>query len=157
MNMPKKTKRKASKKSTKKAAVKKTAKKKTTKKAPTRAAKKKSTGRSARAMSGKTPVGTTLRTPDICTGNFSGKNSDPVEFQNIPQNTTVTLYQVNSSDYYPFSPYETDDNGLRYTEIESSDQVTIVVPALNQTYYYLVEGDANCPNDDPGHSVTVNS
>lgn len=155
--MPKKSKKKAGKKSTKKGAVKKAAKKKTTKKAASRIATKKSTARSARATSSKTPVGTTLRTPDICTGNFSGNNNDPVEFQSIPQNTTVTLYQVNSSDVYPFSPFEKDGNGLKYTEVEAGDTVTIVVPAVNQTYYYLVEGDANCPNENPGHSVTVNS
>jgi hypothetical protein len=153
--MPKKSKKKTGKKSTKKVAAKKTAKKKAPKKASSRPAKKKSTGRSTQTVSRKIPAATTLRTPDICTGNFSGDNNDPVEFQNIPANATVTLYQVNSSDYYPFSPYETDSNGLRYTDIESGDTVTIVVPAINQIYYYLVEGDANCPTEDPGHSVTV--
>ena len=159
--MPKKIKKKAGKKSTKKAAVKKvvkkkTAKKKTAKKAVSPKATKKPMGRSSRATSGKPLLGTTLRTPGICSDNFAGKNNDPVEFQNIPQDTTVTLYQI-SGDTYPFSPYQTDPSGLKYTEIVSGDQVTITVPALNETYYYEVQGDANCPQDNPEHSVTVNS
>jgi hypothetical protein len=153
--MPKKGKKKASKKRSK-GAVKKSAKKKATKKATSRPATKKSKGRSARATSAKTTLGTTLRTPDICTANFPANNKDPVKFQNIPENTTVTLYQI-SGDTYPFSPYETDSNGLRYTELQTGDQVTVVVPDLNQTYPYDVEGDANCPPDNPDHSVTVNS
>jgi hypothetical protein len=153
--MPKKSKKKTGKKNSKKAAVKKAVRKKATRKAPSRTGKKKSTGRSSKAPGRKRPVGTTLRTPDICTENFPGKNNDPVEFQNIPQGTTVYLYQTDTNDYYPFTPYETDTNGLRYTEIEAGDVVTITVPAVNQTYPYLVNGDANCPDDDPGHSVTV--
>jgi hypothetical protein len=157
--MPKKTKKKAANKRTKKAAVKKTAKKKTTKKAMRKAPsrnKKRSTGGSARTVSTK-PIGSELQTPDICTGSFTASNDDGVEFQNIPAGTTVTLYQKSATDYYPFTPYLTDGDGLRYTEIAAGDELTIVVPTLNKTYYYRVEGDANCPSDAPGHSVTVNS
>jgi len=159
--MPKKTKKKAAKKrskkaAAKKAAVKKTAVKKTAKKKPiSRNTKKNSTGTSTRVASPKTVGG--CEEPDICTGSFTAENNDCVEFQNIPQNTTVTLYQVSSTSYYPFTPYETDSDGLRYSEIQAGDELTIVVPTLNKTYYYKVEGDANCPNDAPGHSVTVNS
>lgn len=156
--MPKKSKKKPGKKSTKKAVVKKVVKKTVKKKSAKKAARrpKKKSAISTRPARATSPVGNTLRTPVICASNFSGKNNDPVDFQNIPQNTTVTLYQI-SGDTYPFSPYQTDINGLRYTEIQSGDQVTIVVPAINQTYYYEVEGDANCPENNPGHSVTVNS
>lgn len=152
--MPKKSKKKAGKKSAKRTTVKKAARKKATKKAAPRRAKKKSASRSTAASGGRPKLGDELLTPSICVGNFLAHNQDVVQFSGI--SSTVTLSQVDAEDYYPFTPYETDGNGLRYTaDLASGDELTIVVPTLNQKYYYNVSID--CGNDDPGHSVTVNS
>lgn len=93
----------------------------------------------------------TLRTPAICTGNFSANNNDPVQFQNIPA-AGVTITQV-SGYTFPFSPIVGSSNGLYYTTLQQGGQLIVVVPAINQSYPYTVS--CSCPETSGNHSVTV--
>ncbi|HEY1659598.1 MAG TPA: hypothetical protein VGG14_14685 [Candidatus Sulfotelmatobacter sp.] len=156
--MPKKSKKKAGKKSTKKAAVKKTAKRKVTKKAASRPAKKKPAARSAVRTAGP-KGGPTLRQPGICAQTFNANNQDPVQFQNIPSGTTVTLIQgLPTAQYpYPFSPVTgTDNQGRKYTNLTTGGQVTVATTNLQQQTFYYDVSNAGCTNEAPGHSVVVN-
>lgn len=90
----------------------------------------------------------------ICIDNFSAANNSCVCFTGIPGGGS-TLSQI-SGVTYPFVPVTgTNSQGLKFTNLtQSNNCVTVVVPAINQTYPYSVSG---CPGHDPGHSVTVNS
>jgi hypothetical protein len=145
--------------------------KKTKKKAPsapkkgkrkTTAAPKKQAGKSPAKSKKQSPKkGTSKRgpalntyTPDICVQNFIGSRNGTVNFQNIPS-SGVTITQI-SGDTYPFSPVTgTNGSGLKYTNVASGGSVTIVVPAINQTYPYDVS--CSCPQLQGAHSVTVNT
>ena len=91
----------------------------------------------------------------ICVENFTAANNSCVCFTNVPSGG-CTFSQV-SGYWYPFQPVTgTNSQGLKYTNLTSANNcVTVVVPAINQTYPYDVsccDGPAN-----PEHSVTVNS
>jgi hypothetical protein len=95
----------------------------------------------------------TLRTPSICASNFPANNNDPVEFAGIPA-VGVRITQYSTSDPYPFAPVTGTYNGLSYTDVATSGQVTVsVTQSQTTTYYYNV--NCSCPGLDPQHSVTV--
>jgi hypothetical protein len=97
----------------------------------------------------------TLRTPSICTSNFSADNNDPVEFTGIPA-VGVRITQYSTTDTYPFTPVTGTENGLDYTDVATSGQVTVsVTQSATTTYYYKV--NCSCPGTDPAHSVTVDT
>ena len=91
-------------------------------------------------------------TPGICES-FTGSNQGIVNFKNIPV-TGVTLTQVDSTKIFPFVATGQNGNGMNYTDVAKGGSVTIAVPAINQTYYYIV---SVCPLDEATHTVTVNS
>jgi hypothetical protein len=97
----------------------------------------------------------TLRTPAICATNFGADNLDPVEFTGIPA-IGVRITQKSTTDTYPFTPVTGTENGLSYTDVATSGQVTVsVTQTSTTTYYYKV--NCNCPGDEGNHSVTVNT
>jgi hypothetical protein len=89
----------------------------------------------------------------ICVLNFQASNTSQVCFTGIPSGG-CTISQI-PGDIYPFRPVTGTTNGLDYTSLtQSNNEVTVVVPAINQTYPYAV---SVCSGHTPGHSVTVNS
>jgi hypothetical protein len=90
----------------------------------------------------------------ICTQNFTASNNSQVCFTGIPGDG-CTLFQI-AGNIYPFSPVTGTQNGLDYTTLtQQNNCVTVVVPAINGTYPY---GVSCCGGqDEPGHSVTVNT
>ncbi len=90
----------------------------------------------------------------ICTQNFTTSNNSQVCFTGIPSDG-CTLFQI-AGNIYPFSPVTGTQNGLNYTTLSQQNNcVTVVVPAINSTYPY---GVSCCGGqDEPGHSVTVNT
>jgi len=92
----------------------------------------------------------TNSTPGICT-DFTASNNSQVCFQNIPVGG-CTLTQV-SGDTFPFSPYSTNANGLRYITLQPGGCTTIVVAAINEEYSYTV---SCCPLvNEATHTVNV--
>jgi hypothetical protein len=92
----------------------------------------------------------------ICVENFSASNRSQVCFTGIPSNGSCDLFQL-AGDIFPFQPVTgTNLQGLDFTTLTPTNNcVTIVVPAINQTYPYGVTCCGGA--DNPGHSVTVNS
>lgn len=91
---------------------------------------------------------------DVCVQNFTASNNSCVCFTGIPTGG-CTLSQI-SGNWFPFRPITGTANGLDYINLTPANNCfTVVVPAINQTYPY----NASCcgGQDNPGHSVTVNS
>jgi hypothetical protein len=150
--MPKKSKKKATKKS-KKAVAKKNAKKKVVRKSASRSATKKVSAKSARKGSPKPRKTANIQTPPLCTQNFSASNGEQVNFTGIPAGGTQ-IRQVGG--IYPFSPVTgTDSNGKAFTNLPlppGPPFFVVAVPAINQTYQYDV---STCSQHEGLHSVTV--
>jgi hypothetical protein len=149
----------AKKKAKKKAAKKKAAKKPPVKKQPAKKRPPKKQPPKKQPPKKQPPKKPTTKgpaatfTPGICE-DFTGSNLGTVCFKNIPA-AGCTLTQVDSTKTYPFTPVTGQNaNGLDYTDVAQGGCVTITVPAINKTYYYLV---SVCPLDEAQHSVTVDT
>jgi hypothetical protein len=117
-----------------------------------KATKASTTAKSAVTKRGKQTADCTSQ--PICVQNFSIANLGQVCFTGIPA-SGCTVSQISGSTY-PFAPVTGTSNGLKFTSLtQSNNQVTVTVPAINNTYPYEV---SCCTGPlDPGHSVTVNS
>lgn len=119
-----------------------------TKKTKPKSGKKAKKAASSSAMRAASSV-----TVPICSQNFTTANNSQVCFTGIPSGG-CTLSQI-AGNVYPFRPVTGTQDGLEYTNLSPGNNcVTVVVPAINQTYPYSV---SCCSGRAPGHSVTVNS
>lgn len=127
-----------------------------------RASKPKKTKPSARKKAIKAPLTSAKKgkqtagcaDQDVCVQSFSASNNSCVCFTDIPTGG-CTLSQI-AGNWFPFRPLTGTANGLDYINLTATNTcVTVVVPAINQTYPYNVSCCGG--QDNPGHSVTVNS